>query len=211
MGYEIRLSFDKWTEFLNFMSDLHNREIKEGMHIMNEDKDNFRFENLDEADEDIEELMQQYPIAFCDTTDEDEIRKIHEITEKMAKRPVGAIKPATVITTTFILNRIKNTFASDKIFLALLLTIAALFKIKCGDKFSDGKKRLWQDKLDLGLFLLTEYGFNRRGIENALEILDEYNLIDINKDYQEDKNNPHMTYRATDELYNMLLADEIAF
>lgn len=211
MGYKIEIEFDKWTEFLNFMADLHNREIREGMHIMEEDKDKFKFENLEEADEDIEKLMQQYPIAFCDTSSEDEIRKFHALTEKMAKRPVGAIKPATVITTSFILDRVKNTLASDKLFLALLLTIAALFKIRCGEKFSDGQKRLWQDEMDLGLFLLVEYGFNNNGIKNALEVLDEYNLINIDKDYTEDKNNPYVTYRATDELYNMLLADEIAF
>ena len=211
MAYEVKITFDKWGEFLNFMTDLHNREMRnaEEAYI---DKNQFRLENLEDSDEDIEALTQQYPVAFEDTSkNETEIKKIHLITEKMAKRPKRFLKPASAITTADIFSRIKGTFASEKFFVALPLTIAALFHIRCGDKFEEGQMRPWQDQIDLALFLLTEYGFNSKGLENALVLLDEYNLIDIDKNYTADKENPRILYRANNELYNMLLDDEIAF
>jgi len=213
MGYEIRLSFDKWEKFLDFMTDLHNREMRELEEMTDMEEKNFkprfRFENLDE-DEDIDELMEQYPIAFQDTS-ESEIKKIHLITEKMARRPKGFLKPASTITVDYILSRLKKTFSPDKFFLALPLTIAALFRIRCGEKFEEGQKRPWQDEMDLNLFLLTEYGFNSRGVKNALALLDEYNLLDIDKNYEKDKNHPRIVYRPNDELYNLLIPDEIPF
>lgn len=212
MAYEIKVSFEKWDEFWNFMTDLHNREMRnaEGANTVDENK--LKFENLEDADEDIEALKQQYPVAFEDTSkNEAEIKKIHLIAEKMARRPKGFLKPASAITTADIFSRIKGTFKSEEFFLALPMAIAALFRIRCGDKFQEGQTRPWQDQMDLALFLLTEHGFNSKGLENALDLLDEYNLIDIDKDYTEDKENPRIMYRANDELYNMLLSDEIAF
>lgn len=211
MTYEIKLSFEKWHEFLNFMTDLHNREMQNVAEVNSLDKTKFRFEEL-EDDEDIEALMQQYPVAFQDTSkNEAEIKRIHLITEKMAKRPKYFLKPASAITTSYILSRIKKTFTSDKFFLALPLTIAALFRIKCGNKFEEGQTRTWQDVMDLYLFLFDEYGFNSQGVENALELLDEYNFLNIDKDYGEDKKNPKLTFQANDELYNLLLPDEEPF
>ena len=212
MGYEIKLSFEKWHEFLNFMTDLHNREMQNIEEMKHMEKGKFRFEEI-ESDEDIEALMQQYPIAFEDTSqkNEAEIRKIHLITEKMAKRPKGYLKPASTITTAYILSRIKKTFTEDKFFLALPLTIAALFRIKCGNTFDEGQPRHWQDLMDMYLFLSNEYGFNAKGVENALEVLDEYNFLNIDKDYTEDKENPKITYQANTDLYNLLLSDEIPF
>ncbi|MBU2700451.1 hypothetical protein Ga0466249_001543 [Sporomusaceae bacterium BoRhaA] len=212
MGYEIKLSFEKWHEFLNFMTDLHNREMQNIEEVNSLDKNKFRFEKLEDIDEDMEELMQQYPVAFEDTLkNAAEIKRIHLVTEKMAKRPKGYVKPASAITTTYILSRIKKTFTSDKFFLALPLTIAALFRIKCGNTFEDSQTRTWQDLMDLNLFLLNEYGFKSKGVENALEVLDEYNLLNIDKDYTEDKENPKITYQANDELCNLLITDEEPF
>lgn len=212
MAYEIKLSFEKWHEFLNFISDLHSREMRNAEEVKHMDNSKFRFENFEE-EEDIEELMQLYPVAFEDTSqkNEAEIRKIHLITEKMAKRPKNFLKPASAITATYILSRIKEIFTSDKFFLALPLTIAALFRISCGNKFSEGQPRPWQDVMDLYLFLLSEYGFNSKGVENALDLLDEYNFLNIDKDYSADKKNPKITFQANDELYNLLLPDEEPF
>ena len=212
MAYEIKISFDKWHEFLNFMTDLHNREMQNIEEVNSLDKNRFRLEEI-EDDEDVEALMQQYPVAFEDTSrkNEAEIRKIHLITEKMAKRPKGYLKPASAITTAYILSRIRKTFTEDKFFLALPLAIAALFRIKCGDTFDEKQPRPWQDVMDLYLFLSNEYGFNAKGVENALEVLDEYNFLNIYKDYTEDEENPKIAYQANDELYNLLLPDEIPF
>jgi len=212
MGYEIKLSFEKWHEFLNFMTDLHNREMQNIEEVNHLDKNKFRFEKLEDIDEDIEDLMQQYPVAFEDTSkNEAEIKRIYLVTEKMAKRPKGYLKPASAITTAYILSQIRKTFTSDKFFLALPLTIAALFRIQCGNKFDEGQPRPWQDLMDMYLFLSNEYGFNAKGVENALEVLDEYTFLNIDKDYTEDKENPRITYQANDELYNLLLSDEIPF
>ena len=211
MAYEIKLSFEKWHEFLNFISDLHSRVMRNAEDVMFMYNSKFRYENFEE-EEDIEALMQLYPVAFEDTSrNEAEIKRIHLITEKMAKRPKDCLKPASAITTAYILSRIKKTFTSDKFFLALPLTIAALFRIKCGNKFEEGQKRTWQDVMDLYLFLFTEYGFNSRGVENALEVLAEYNFLNIDKNYAEDKDNPEVTYQANNDLYNLLLPDEIPF
>ena len=65
--------------------------------------------------------------------------------------------------------------------------------------------------MDMYLFLSNEYGFNAKGVENALEVLDEYNFLNIDKDYTEDKENPKIAYQANNELYNLLLSDEIPF
>lgn len=210
MAYEIKLSFEKWDEFLNFMTDLHNREMRNMEEANNMDENKFQFKNLEDADEDIEALIQQYPVAF-ENTSESEIRKIHRITEKMGKRPGGCLKPASEITIAYIFSRIKDTFASEEFFLALPLAIAALFLIRCGDKFEDSKNQIWQDEMDLSLFLLMEFGFNSKGIRNAISLLDEYNLIDIDKDYSQDKKNPRITYRPNEDLYNLLLEDEIPY
>lgn len=212
MTYEIKLSFEKLHEFLNFMSDLHNREMRNAEEVKHMDNSKFRFENFEE-EEDIEELMQLYPVAFEDTSqkNEAETRKIYLITEKMANKPKNFLKPAAAITVTYILSRIKEIFTSDKFFLALPLTIAALFRISCGNKFSEGQPRHWQDVMDLYLFLSNEYGFNANGVENSLKLLDEYNFLNIDKDYTEDKENPKVTYQANNDLYNLLLPDEIPF
>lgn len=216
MGYKIEIEFDKWEEFLCFAADLHNREIKRLEEEMTElERENFK--KLEE-EEDIDELKKQYPIAFQNTAykaynaeEKEEIRKIQTITEKMAKRQENELKPASAITTSYILSKITKIIPAKELFLGLPLTIAALFRIKCGDEFETNQSCPWQDYADLVLFLYTEYGFKAEGVKNGLKLLDEYNLIDINKDYQESRENPHITYRAADELYNLLLEDEIAF
>lgn len=212
MAYEIKITFDKWDEFLNFMTDLHNKEMWNLEAANRMGKNQFRFENLEDAAEDIEALIKQYPVAFKDTSkNEVETSKLHLISEKMIKRSTGFLKPDSAITAADIFFRIKGTFKAEEFFLALPMAIAALFRIRCGEKFKDGQMRLWQDQIDLALFLATEHDFNSKGLKNALDLLDKYNFIDIDKDYTEDKEKPRILYRANDALYNLLLSDEIVF
>lgn len=207
MAYEVKITFDEWEEFLNFMTELHNREMRNLEEVNRIDKNQIRFENLEDADEDIEALIQQYPVAFKDTSkNEAEIRKIHLITEKMTKRPAGFLKPGSAITTADIFSRIKGTFKAEEFFLALPMAIAALFRIRCREKFKDGQMRLWQDQMDIALFLTAEHGFNSKGLENALDLLDKYNFVDIDKDYTEDKKKPRwIGYNKLDSFFKELL------
>ncbi|WP_175490554.1 hypothetical protein [Pelosinus propionicus] len=175
-------------------------------------KNQFRFKNLEDINEDIEALIKQYPFAFKDTSkNEAETRKTHLISGKMIKRSTEFLKSDSAITAADIFSRIKGTFKSEEFFLALPMAIAALFRIRCGDKFQEGQTRPWQDQMDLALFLTTEHDFHSKGLKNALDLLDKYNFIDIDKDYTENKEKPRILYRANDALYNLLLSDEIAF